>query len=134
MYNHCSNFPKSFVGVDVEVSNLDVLGATLGANRCFGAVKGQAAPGPMTFFRASTDDPEGIIKAYLGEGEMTDDPVGNFQGGAAVWRVRNLQGLLNYMCKNGFEHHVAVTRGHYADVLNEAITTYLGWDLYYHNH
>jgi hypothetical protein len=35
--------------------------------------------------------------------------------------------------KNGFEHHVAVTRGHVADVLNEAITTYLGWDLYYHN-
>ena len=130
---HCSNFPKSFMGHAVEVSNLDVLGTTLGAENCFGAIKGQAAAGPMTFFRISTDDSWGTIKAYLGEGEMTDDPVGNFQGGSAVCRVPDLQTLLNYALKNGFEHHVAVTRGHYADVLNEAITTYLGWDLYYHN-
>jgi L-fucose isomerase-like protein len=130
---HCSNFPKSFMGREVEVSNLDVLGTTLGAENCFGAVKGQAAAGPMTFFRISTDDTWGTIKAYLGEGEMTDDPVGSFQGGSAVCRVPDLQTLLNYAIKNGFEHHVAVTRGHCADVLNEAITTYLGWDLYYHS-
>jgi L-fucose isomerase-like protein len=129
---HCSNFPKSFMGAEVEVSNLDILGATLGPDNCFGAVKGQAAPGPMTFFRVSTDDPMGVLKAYLGEGEITDDPVGNFQGGSAVLRVANLQGLLNYMVKNGFEHHTAVTRGHVAAVLNEAIATYLDWDLYWH--
>jgi hypothetical protein len=38
------------------------------------------------------------------------------------------------MCKNGFEHHVAIARGHFAGVLNEAISTYLDWDLYFHNH
>jgi len=130
---HCSNFPKSFMGREVKVSNLDILGATLGPDRCFGAVKGQAAPGPMTFFRISTDDTVGEIKAYLGEGEMTADPVGNFQGGSAVCHVPDLQALLDYLCKNGFEHHVAVARGHCADVLDEAVTTYLGWDLYYHN-
>ena len=129
---HCSSFPKSFMGTEVEVSNLDVLGNTLGPDNCFGAVKGQAAPGPITFFRVSTDDTWGTIKAYLGEGEMTDDPVGNFQGGSAVLRVQELQTLLDYICKNGFEHHVAVTRAHVADVLNEAIETYLDWDLYYH--
>ena len=129
---HCSNFPKSFMGHEVEVSNLDILGATLGADNCFGAIKGQAAPGPITYFRISTDDPRGMIKAYLGEGEMTADTVGNFQGGSAVLRVPDLQKLLNHLVKNGFEHHVAVTRGHFAGVLNEAITTYLGWDLYFH--
>jgi len=129
---HCSNFPKSFMGREVEVSNLDVLGTTLGAENCFGAVKGQAAAGPMTFFRISTDDAWGTIKAYVGEGEITDDPVGNFQGGSAVCRVPDLQTLLNYAVKNGFEHHVAVTRGNCADVLSEAINTYLGWDLYVH--
>ena len=130
---HCSNFPKSFMGHGVEVSNLDILGATLGADRCFGAIKGQAAAGPMTFFRMSTDDTVGEIRAYLGEGEITDDPVGNFQGGSAVCRVPNLQALLDFMCKNGFEHHVSVTRGQCGDVLDEAISTYLGWELYYHN-
>ena len=129
---HCSNYPKSFINGEVEISNLDILGATLGPDSCFGAIKGQAAPGPMTFFRVSTDDPMGIIKAYVGEGEITDDPV-DIQGGSAVLRVADLQGLLSLMCKHGFEHHTAVTRGHVAKVLNEALTTYLGWDLYYHN-
>ncbi len=129
---HCSSFPKSFMKTEVEVGNLDILGATLGADRCFGAVKGQAAPGPVTFFRMSTDDPLGEIKAYLGEGVLTADPVGNFQGGSAVLRVPGLQTLLDFMCKNGFEHHVAVVRDHVADVLNEALSTYLGWNLYYH--
>jgi L-fucose isomerase-like protein len=130
---HCSNYPKSFFGGEVEISNLDVLGASLGEDRCFGALKGQAAPGPITYFRLSTDDPMGVIKAYVGEGEMTDDPVGALQGGSAVLHVENLQGLMNYLCKNGFEHHVAVTRDHVAKVLHEALTTYLGWDVYFHN-
>jgi L-fucose isomerase-like protein len=129
---HCSNYPKAFMGRELEISNLDVLGASLGVDRCFGAIKGQVAAGPMTFFRMSTDDPMGIIKAYLGEGEFTDDPVG-IDGGAAVCKVDDLQVLLDYCVKNGFEHHIAMVRGHVADVLDEAITTYLGWDLYYHN-
>ena len=128
---HCSNYPKAFMGRELEISNLDVLGASLGADRCFGAIKGQVAAGPMTFFRMSTDDPMGIIKAYLGEGEFTDDPVG-IDGGAAVCKVNDLQMMLDYICRNGFEHHVAMVRGHVADVLDEAITTYLGWDLYNH--
>jgi L-fucose isomerase-like protein len=128
---HCSNYPKSFMGKDVEISNLDILGATLGPDVCFGAIKGQAAAGPMTYFRMSTDDPQGVIKCYLGEGEFTDDPVG-IQGGSAVCRVPDLQVLLDFLCKSGFEHHVAMTRDHCAEVLEEAIETYLGWDLYYH--
>lgn len=130
---HCSNFPKSFMGAEVEVSNLDILGASLGADRCFGAIKGQAAPGPITFFRASTDDPLGLIKAYVGEGDMTDDPIGNLQGGASVLRIEGLQMLMDFICKNGFEHHTAITRGYVADVLDEAFTTYLGWELYRHD-
>ncbi len=130
---HCSNFPKSFMGKEVEISTLDVLGEALGEDRCFGAIKGQAAAGPMTFFRLSTDDTMGAIKSYLGEGEITADNPGNIQGGIMVAKVPELQQLLKYMCKEGFEHHVAVTRGHCADVLEEAIDTYLNWDLMRHS-
>ncbi len=42
----------------------------------------------------------------MGEGEFTDDPLDTF-GGAGVVRIPNLQGLLRYICENGFEHHVA---------------------------
>ena len=130
---HCSNFPKSFMGHEVEVSNLDVLGATLGADNCFGAIKGQAAPGPMTYFRISTDDPLGHDQGLPGRGRDDRRSVGNFQGGSAVLRIEGLQDLMDLLCKNGFEHHTAVVRGHVADVLEEALGTYLGWELYRHD-
>jgi L-fucose isomerase-like protein len=128
---HCSNFPKSFVGGEVEISNLDVIGASVGADKSFGAIKAQVKSGPMTYFRMSTDDRKGIIKSYVGQGEFTDDP-NTIQGGSAVCVVPRLQELLKYLCKNGFEHHVAMVRGHHAAVLEEAINSYLKWDIYHH--
>jgi len=128
---HCSSFPKSFMANDIEISELDVLGETLSREKCFGAVKGHVAAGPMTYFRISTDDPRGKIKGYLGEGEFTDDPF-DMDGGIAVCSVQRLRELLGYMCQNGFEHHVAMARTYCADVLYEAISKYMKWDLYYH--
>jgi L-fucose isomerase-like protein len=128
---HCSNFPKSFMGNDIEISNLDILGETLGREKCFGAIKGHVAAGPMTYFRISTDDPKGKIKAYLGEGEFTDDPF-DMDGGIAVCKISRLRALLAHLCQNGFEHHVAMTRTHCADIVHEAISKYIEWDLYYH--
>lgn len=128
---HCSNFPRSFMGKEMEISNLDILGNALGYDKCFGACKGQVSAGPMTFAKISTDDVWGTIKAYFGEGEFTDDKV-NTTGGIAVCKVPNLQGLLDFMCKNGFEHHVAMNRSSCAKVLNEAFENYLGWEVYWH--
>jgi L-fucose isomerase-like protein len=128
---HCSNYPKSFFQSEIEIGTLDVLGTVLGDEDTFGAVKGKVAPGEMTYFRISTDDNRGIIKSYLGEGTMTDDPYG-MDGGIAVTEIPNLQQLMKYMCKNGYEHHVAMVRGHVAEILEEAIGNYLGWDMYIH--
>jgi L-fucose isomerase-like protein len=128
---HCSNYPKGFVGADIEISELDVLGESLGRERSFGAIKGHVASGDMTFFRMSTDDRHGRIKAYVGEGEFTDDPF-PMDGGIAVARVRDLQLLLKYLCRNGFEHHTAMVRSHCADIVEEAVENYMGWDLYRH--
>jgi L-fucose isomerase-like protein len=128
---HCSNYPKSFFQSDIEIGSLDVLGTVLGSEDTFGAVKGKVAPGNMTYFRISTDDSKGIIKSYLGEGKMTNDPYG-MDGGIAVCEIPNLQNLMKFMCKNGYEHHVAMVRGHVAEILEEAIGNYLGWDLYKH--
>jgi L-fucose isomerase-like protein len=128
---HCSNYPKSFVQNDIEISNLDILGASLGPDNCFGAIKGKVAAGPFTFFRISTDDTNGFIKSYLGEGDFTDDPYG-MDGGIAVCKVKNLQPLMKVLCRNGFEHHVAMTRTHVADILSEAVENYMRWELYRH--
>jgi len=129
--NHCSNFPRSFFGQNVEISELDVLGESLGRDRCFGALKGKVKAGPMTFFRMDTDDVEGIARAYVGQGEFTDDPCG-MDGGISVCRVENLRKLLGHIASKGFEHHIAMVRGSWAGILSEAASKYLGWDLYWH--
>jgi len=133
---HCSNFPRSFTfgkrsAEKLEVSYLDVLGTTLGHDNCFGAVKGKVRAGDMTFFRISTDDTKGRIKAYLGEGTFTDDPF-SMSGGIAVCEVPNLQKLMKYIVKNGFEHHVGMVRERCADIVEDVLETYLGWSLYRH--
>lgn len=128
---HCGNYPKSFIGDTPEISELDVLGETIGRSKCFGAVKGKVKPGPMTFFRLSTDDRAGTVKCYLGEGEFTDHPFA-MDGGIAVTRVPDLRRLLRFVTRNGFEHHVAMVRGTHADVVAEAVTRYLGWPIYHH--
>ena len=128
---HCGNFPKSFVRNDLKLGTLGVLGRTLGKVNTFGAVYGKVTKGDFTFFRISTDDTKGAIKAYLGTGEITDDTYG-MDGCIAVTKVNNLQTLMKYICKNGFEHHVAMVRNDVKEILNEAIEDYLGWNLYVH--
>ncbi len=128
---HCGNFPKSFVQNELKLGTLGVLGRTLGKVNTFGAVYGKCTEGPFTYFRISTDDTAGCIKSYLGKGRMTNDPYG-MDGCIAVTEVDNLQGLMKFICKNGFEHHVAMCRTDVVEVLREAIDSYLGWDLYVH--
>lgn len=128
---HCGNYPKSFVGRSVEIDKLSVLSTVLDPEACFGAINGKVAPGPFTYLRFSTDDFNGRVRGYVGEGQFTDDPF-NMLGSIAVCQVPDLQRLLKLICKRGFEHHVAMARTHVAAILNEAATTYLGWDMYVH--
>ncbi|MBN1304937.1 MAG: L-fucose/L-arabinose isomerase family protein [Anaerolineales bacterium] len=127
---HCGNWANSFVS-DNEIKTAPILGTTVGEENTYGAMAGRASAGPLTFARVSTDDVNGLIHTYTGEGQLTDDPLDTF-GHRAVAHVQNLQSLMKYICKNGFEHHVAMTIGNVADVLDEAFTTYMGWENYNH--
>jgi L-fucose isomerase-like protein len=49
-----------------------------------------------------------------------------------VVEIANLQGLLRYICENGFEHHVAANLAPVSAAVGEAATRYLGWSV--HNH
>lgn len=129
---HCSNFPKSFMGEEPKIGSLDVLGTQIGKDKCFGACKGHVKAGGMTFAKISTDDRNGRIMAYVGEGEFLGDKPDTL-GGVAVCEIPKLQSLLKFICKNGFEHHIAMSRSSIADVLEEAFGNYLGWTVYRHN-
>jgi len=128
---HCGNWANSFVPEN-EIKTAPILGTTLGEENTFGAMAGRASAGPLTFARVSTDDRHGLIRTYTGEGQLTDDPLDTF-GHRAVAHVPDLQSLMKYVCKNGFEHHVAMTMGSVADALDEAFATYMGWDTYLHH-
>ncbi|MFO7586029.1 MAG: L-fucose/L-arabinose isomerase family protein, partial [Anaerolineales bacterium] len=130
VFFHCGNWAKSFVP-DIEIKTAPILGTNLGEENTYGAMAGRAAAGPVTYARVSTDDVNGIICAYTGEGELTDDPLDTF-GHRAVIHTPGLQDLLAYLCKNGFEHHVAMTMGNVSETLDEAFTTYMGWENYKH--
>jgi len=135
---HCSNLPmdifvdKTIYSDDIPVMDYqEIIAGTVGKENTFGTVVGRVRRGPFTFCRVSTDDLQGKIVAYVGEGELTDDPLKTF-GGYGVVQVPNLQGLLHYICEHGFEHHVAVNLSQTADAVNEAMQKYLGWDVYFH--
>jgi L-fucose isomerase-like protein len=127
---HCSNLPADFFQ-DAEMSYQAIIAGTVGKENTYGTVVGRVKPGPFTYCRVSTDDEHGLIRAYLGEGELTADPLDTF-GGFGVVEIPHFQALLRHICINGYEHHVAVNRTQVADALNEALTRYMGWEVYYH--
>ena len=128
---HCSNYPACAFAEKPEIANLDILATTLGEDVSFGALKGRVRPSPMTYLKISTDDKNGKIKCYLGEGRFTDDPLPTF-GGVAVCEVPDLNGLMKHIARNGYEHHVALTQANVADILEEALGNYMGWEVYRH--
>ncbi|GGF33079.1 L-fucose/L-arabinose isomerase family protein [Echinicola rosea] len=127
---HCGNWAKSFLP-DIEISTAPILGTTVGEENTYGALSGRTPASPLTYGRISTDDPQGKIKAYIGEGHLTDDELNTF-GNRAVSKIPDLQGLMQYICKNGFEHHVVMNASHTASILEEAFGNYMGWEVYRH--
>ncbi len=128
---HCGNWAKSFLP-DIEISTAPILGTSVGEENTYGALAGRTPASPLTFGRISTDDCKGIIKAYIGEGKLTDDPLNTF-GNRAVAQINNMQGLMQYVCRNGFEHHVVMNASNTAGILKEALGNYMGWEIYQHS-
>jgi L-fucose isomerase-like protein len=129
---HCGNWPLNFYPEgEAEMAIADVLGTTLGNDVVWGAIKGRAPAGPLTIARISTDDVNGVCKAYVAEGQFIDDPLETF-GSSAVVNVPDFQPLLKHICKVGFEHHSAMSPSHVAGSVAEGLETYLGWDVYRH--
>ncbi len=128
---HCGNWAKSFLP-DIEISTAPILGTTVGEENTYGALSGRTPASPLTFGRISTDDCKGVIKAYIGEGKLTDDPLNTF-GNRAVAQINNMQGLMQYVCRNGFEHHVVMNASNTAGILKEALGNYMGWEVYQHS-
>jgi len=135
---HCSNLPKDiFVEESIAVDDIPtmdyqaIIAGTVGKENTFGTIVGRVRATPFTYCRVSVDDLNGGMRAYYGEGDLTNDPLKTF-GGYGVVKIGNLQKLLAHICENGYEHHVAINPTQCAAMLNEGMTKYLGWETYYH--
>ena len=127
---HCSNLPKHLFE-EAKMDFQEIIAGSVGKDNTFGTVVGKLKAGPLTFCRVSTDDLHGRMRAYVGEGEITSDKLESF-GGYGVVKIPGLQKLLQYICRNGYEHHVAVNRSHYGRAIAEALANYKGWEVYHH--
>lgn len=127
---HCSNLPQA-VFCQPKMDYQEIIAGTVGKENTYGTVVGRIKAEPFTYCRVSTDDEWGEIRAYLGQGTFTNDPLDTF-GGYGVAHIPNLQDLLHHICANGFEHHVAINLSEVAGAVNEALGNYMGWDVYYH--
>jgi L-fucose isomerase-like protein len=127
---HCSNLPKHFFK-DVVMDFQAIIAGTVGKENTYGTLVGHVKAGDMSYARFSTDEYNGGIRGYVGEGEFTNDTLHTF-GGAGVVQIPKLQSLLRFICERGFEHHVAANFSKTAEAVHEAATRYLGWQMYHH--
>lgn len=129
---HCSNLPKDVFEGKPAMDYQAIIAGTVGKENTYGTIVGRMKAAPLTYLRVSTDDFSGKICAYVGQGQLTRDPLKTF-GGYGVVEIPNFQKLLAHICNNGFEHHVAVSASHVAAGVNEAMSKYLGWNVYLHS-
>ncbi|NOZ50651.1 MAG: fucose isomerase [Chloroflexi bacterium] len=135
---HCANLPKAVFGEEgagkapIHMLTHDILSSTVDVESSWGTLQGRISAKPFTYARISTDDLNGKIVAYVGEGELTQDPLTTF-GGYGVFQIPHLQKLLHHICENGFEHHTAMNLSLTADAVYEAFSKYMGWETYYHH-
>jgi len=126
---HCSNLPKHFFN-EVKMDYQEIIAGTVGKLNTFGTCVGRVKSGAMSYARYSTDDRRGVIRGYTGAGKFTDDPLDTF-GGAGVVEIPQLQKLLKFICREGFEHHVAANFSDTSKAVHEA-ARYMGWESNYH--
>lgn len=94
----------------------------------WGSNEGRIKPFPMTFSNCQTKD--GKLLVYVSEGAFTGEPIeDSFFGCGGVAEIPNLQEKLLRLARGGFKHHTSIGVGHQKAVLEEAMSTYLGYEL-----
>ena len=100
----------------------------MGRGCSFGCNVGRIRSGAFTFGSMLTE--AGKVRFYLGEG--ASPPTGSlpsFFGCAGVAEIPGLQDVLLHIGRNGFRHHVSLSRGSVREPLREALGNYLGFEV-----
>lgn len=94
----------------------------------WGCNEGRIRAFDMTFSNCKTED--GKLTIYASEAKFTGEPIENtYFGCGGVAEIPDLQNKLIRLARGGFKHHTTVGVGHMKDILVEAFTTYLHYDV-----
>ena len=89
-----------------------------------GTLEGDIAPSDITFYRLQCDS-EGVMRAYIAQGEILPVVTGSF-GGRGVFAINEMGRFYRYvLIEKRFPHHGAVAFGHYGKALFN-VFKYLG--------
>lgn len=125
---HCGPVPQAMMAAKGVVTGHAILENAVGKGCSYGCNIGRIKPMPFTFASMTTQD--GFLSFYAGEGRFTADPIADdFFGCAGVAEIPGLQDVLLYVGKNGHRHHVSVSPGNVSLALEEALGSYLGFDI-----
>ncbi|NLA85715.1 MAG: fucose isomerase [Clostridiales bacterium] len=126
---HCGNTPSCKMCADRAVKYqriqhrlLETEDSTPDITR--GTLEGDIAPGPITFYRLQCDS-EGILRAYIAQGEVLPVRTNSF-GGIGVFAIPEMGRFYRHvLIEKRFPHHGAVTFSHCGRSLFE-VFKYLG--------
>lgn len=125
---HCGPVPISMTeGKGTTIEHL-MFRKTFGEGSGVGVNKVKIAAGPVTVASMRTEN--GKLCGFVTEGRLTDDKIEEaFFGSGIVFEKKNIEDMLEYMGYNGFRHHVCITKGNVASVVEEALVKYLGYQI-----
>lgn len=94
----------------------------------WGCNEGRIRVFDMTFSNCKTED--GKLTIYASEAKFTGEPIeSTYFGCGGVAEIPDLQNKLIRLARGGFKHHTTVGVGHMKDILVEAFSTYLHYDV-----
>ena len=128
IFFHCGPAPISMMQGKGKIEEHLMFKKSYGEGSGVGINKGKYIVDDVTVGSFKTED--GNLCAFVTEGKLTDDELPKeFFGCGTVFEKKNVNALLDYMAKNGYRHHVAITRGCCADAVKEAFDNYLGYNI-----
>lgn len=128
IFFHCGPAPASFIKGRGEIQEHLMFKKTYGDGSGVGINKGECISCEVTVGSLKTEN--GEICSFVTEGKLTEDTLPpEFFGFGTVFEKKDAKAVFNYMASNGYRHHVAVSRGNYASVIEEAFGKYLGYKI-----
>lgn len=125
---HCGPVAPSLCEGKGKVVEHLMFKKSFGEGSGVGVNKTQIKSGNITFGSIKTEN--GKVCGFVTEGSFTDDPIEEaFFGSGKVVCKKNIDNVSNYMAKNGYKHHIAISFGNLAEVITEAFSNYLGYEI-----